>query len=458
MARRPRMGQRDRRIIWDWQPKFDPTTGVMTPGTRLPEEAPPVIPDTTAPGARLPEPAPVPTMAPGAHLPEPAPGVVPDTVDVRPKAPIETLETWGERDLSIKDAEFREWLESFIKELQRETLNKMRDVQVMGSAMFTGMVTGNFGPWILSPLMMYNDFLTFDSYSIEIAITPPDTSSSGTISFDNGTDSVSLILSDALMSIDPGADNQTALDIGTTSHRYKNVDIYGTTDVNFVAYGSSSGYPRGYFSAEQSSGVYGKASMYSAYSALDVATINVYAANGVSYLEVDADEIRAASADVTYNGTSTKYWARTYTKIIYRDTEMALSCLPDKKNIYLGKDSIEKLKNIKAINVNGNWGKTDPETIPEDLRGPLTDWGDEKDIATIDMTAWDAYICAGLIDLDEKVTVGLSDLNELLTTNIGDLKNDLQGAVLDLKNDDEDIRADLVVLEERIIALENPGP
>jgi len=107
----------------------------------------------------------------------------------------------------------------------------------------------------------------------------------------------------------------------------------------------------------------------------------------------------------TQLGSMSNYYLNAFTVNIYRDNEYALSCVPDKKNLYIGDGALDELREmqLRAINVEGKWGKTDPKHIPAEIKGPIIDWGEHKNIQTINTEARTAFIISALLVLDERL-------------------------------------------------------
>jgi hypothetical protein len=126
---------------------------------------------------------------------------------------------------------------------------------------------------------------------------------------------------------------------------------------------------------------------------------NGYINNWTVYNRISPDV-----ADGANIGSSSVHWLGTYTTNIYRDNEYALSCIPGKKNMII-KDALAKIRNIKELvdTSDGKIGKMDPASWPDEMRGPVVEWGNYGEIPTINSDMYLALLLRGIVELDMKL-------------------------------------------------------
>ncbi|GAI38243.1 unnamed protein product, partial [marine sediment metagenome] len=126
--------------------------------------------------------------------------------------------------------------------------------------------------------------------------------------------------------------------------------------------------------------------------------------DNANYITMTASLIPYTNASFNIGGPSNAF-ANVYTYNIYRDNEYALSCIPGKENIYLG-TALNKLTKMKNLNTNGSsnlWQKINPDTIPQEIKGPTVNFGDHKNITTINTTKHIAFLTKAIVELSDKV-------------------------------------------------------
>jgi hypothetical protein len=104
-------------------------------------------------------------------------------------------------------------------------------------------------------------------------------------------------------------------------------------------------------------------------------------------------------------GGPSNAWNNVYTYNIYRDNEFVLSCVPGKENIYLGTalNKLTKMKNLTTNTSSNLWQKINPDTIPQEIKGPAVNFGDHKNITTINTTKHMAFLTKAITELSDKV-------------------------------------------------------